>query len=199
MAKVLPTALLISVALHLLLIWFMANIPRFIHYQKKQPIQASPVHITIARQFMETDSNRKQPSQLNTKTAPAVTPPLPPKRAKQVNPQNRIKQTENQPTTSTKSNKRRITAAKIISSSTEIIQKLAQDDDSKSQSPMTNSVSAIIDQVFNPAKPAPGITTQIDGTTKVVTESGNTYCIKPLDDWKILGPEDDMRVSGYCQ
>jgi hypothetical protein len=60
-------------------------------------------------------------------------------------------------------------------------------------------VSAILDKALNPQREAPGITTQADGTTRVVTKQGNTYCIKPSEDWRILDPHDDIRVSVYCE
>ncbi len=38
-----------------------------------------------------------------------------------------------------------------------------------------------------------------DGTARVVTEYGVVYCIRPNEDWRILGPEDNLPVSVICR
>ncbi|MCU7875204.1 MAG: hypothetical protein KZQ84_00115 [Candidatus Thiodiazotropha sp. (ex Lucinoma borealis)] len=51
---------------------------------------------------------------------------------------------------------------------------------------------------MNKPREAPGVTSLADGTIRVVTEYGVTYCIKPIEDWRINGPEDDMGGSMHC-
>ncbi len=63
----------------------------------------------------------------------------------------------------------------------------------------TTSVSARLDRALNPRREAPSVSVLADGTTRVVTEGGYSYCIKPLDDGQIVDPGEDMRVMMYCR
>lgn len=200
MAKTLHPALLISVALHLLLLWFIANKMEVALTQNKNPTQHASIQITITHPRREPDTLKKHQRTAfpNADTTSAVTSENT-RQHEYPSSQKYISEKKEQQDTSTNKPNRLITSAKIIASSTEIINKLASEDNNNTGTPNSDSVSAILDRALNPKREAAGITTQADGTTRVVTEKGFTYCIKPLDDWKIINPGDDMRVSVYCK
>lgn len=118
-----------------------------------------------------------------------------PKRPDTTNPSERNQQ--KQPIAESKAD--RITSARILSSSKQISRNLVIGEQQADTKGDKNSVSAILDQALNPKREAANISTLADGTTRVVTEQGYTYCIKPLDDWRIVDPQDDMRVSAFCK
>jgi hypothetical protein len=199
MAKTLHPALLISVVLHLLLLWFIAHKMVFSPTENKNPTQHSSIQITITHPRIEPDTfkKHKRTSFPNADTTSAVTPEIT-QQQEHLSSQKYISEKKEHRDTSANKPNRLVSSAKIIASSTAIINKLASEDNDNTGTPNSDSVSAILDRALNPKREAPGITTQADGTTRVVTEMGFTYCIKPLDDWKIIDPGDDMRVSVYC-
>ncbi|MCU7929373.1 MAG: hypothetical protein KZQ90_01115 [Candidatus Thiodiazotropha sp. (ex Codakia rugifera)] len=91
-----------------------------------------------------------------------------------------------------------VSTSQIITTATDIAHEIAGDDTSEVVKE-TSSVSVKLDRALNKSQETPGVYSLSDGTTRVVTEFGTTYCIQPIDDWRIIGPEDDMRVSMYCK
>ncbi|MET0089370.1 MAG: hypothetical protein ABW068_04990 [Candidatus Thiodiazotropha sp.] len=65
--------------------------------------------------------------------------------------------------------------------------------------PDTKSVSARLNRALNPKQEAAGVSVRADGTIRVVTDWGYTYCIKPLDEGQIEDPGEDIRVSMVCR
>ncbi|MES9851628.1 MAG: hypothetical protein ABW170_07340 [Candidatus Thiodiazotropha sp. L084R] len=199
MTRTLHPALLISVALHLLLLWLIANKLEF-NLSENIPIKRSPIHVSIIHQNMKPKpfKSHERTSLQNSEITETVEPQQEPQTNNQSVQKESSKQKIDQ-SSSPDGSRRRVTSAKIISSSSEVINKLSSDESIQTTIQKSDSVSAILDRALNPKRESPGITTQADGTTRVVTEKGFTYCIKPLDDWKIVDPEDDMRVSMYCR
>ena len=199
MTRTLHPALLISVALHLLLLWLIANKLEF-NLSENIPIKRSPIHVAIIHQNMKPKpfKSHERTSLQNSEITETVEPQQKPQTNNQSLQKESSKQKIDQ-TSSPDGSRRRVTSAKIISSSSEVINKLSNNESIQTTIQKSDSVSAILDRALNPKRESPGITTQADGTTRVVTENGLTYCIKPLDDWKIVDPEDDMRVSMYCR
>jgi hypothetical protein len=92
---------------------------------------------------------------------------------------------------------RTVTTAQIKQSVATVVRDLADDDEGElEQKP--DPVSATLDRALNKPRETPGIYSQANGTTRVVTEQGFTYCVKAPEDWRIIDPEDDMRVSTNC-
>ncbi|MET0027257.1 MAG: hypothetical protein ABW101_06430 [Candidatus Thiodiazotropha sp.] len=65
--------------------------------------------------------------------------------------------------------------------------------------PDHKSVSARLNRALNPKQESAGVSVRADGTTRVVTDWGYTYCIKPLDEGQIADPGEDLRVSMICR
>ena len=61
------------------------------------------------------------------------------------------------------------------------------------------TLSTRLQRILNPPREPPGVHKMADGTLRVVTEFGTTYCIRPKEDWRILGPEDDLPVTMTCR
>ncbi len=96
----------------------------------------------------------------------------------------------------------RPSAQVLLHSAEQVAREMARTmpDASDQDSPQdATSVSARLDRALNPKREAPGVTVREDGTTRVVTEWGYTYCIKPLEDGQIVDPGEDIRVSMYCR
>jgi hypothetical protein len=87
--------------------------------------------------------------------------------------------------------------ARIMASAKSITRKLAAEDTSETK-PRDSVIASVIEKALNRQTEPPGVSTLADGTIRVVTQFGTTYCIKPRDDTGILGPEDDMSVSMTC-
>ncbi|MCG7982299.1 MAG: hypothetical protein JAY90_06030 [Candidatus Thiodiazotropha lotti] len=199
MSRTFASALILSVAMHFLLTWYLGD--RLWRYLSEPPPHDRPslLRITIespVRSSTPHDNHQRllMPKQQRTPTPTADsehhdnTPPL--------NNQAELNQQQN---SVSESKAPKITSARILSSSKAISRDLAIDEEQAETIENKNSVSAILDQALNPTREAPNISTLADGTTRVVTEQGYTYCIKPLDDWRIVDPQDDMRVSAFCK
>ncbi|MEL0584614.1 MAG: hypothetical protein AAES65_07015 [Candidatus Thiodiazotropha sp. (ex. Lucinoma kazani)] len=93
---------------------------------------------------------------------------------------------------------RPVSVTQIITTATDIAHEIAGDNTSEVVKE-TSSVSTKLDRALNKLQQTPGVYSLSDGTIRIVTEFGTTYCIQPIDDWRINGPEDDMRVSMYCK
>ncbi|MCG7989202.1 MAG: hypothetical protein JAZ20_02000 [Candidatus Thiodiazotropha weberae] len=193
MSRTFASALILSVAMHFLLTWYLGD--RLWRYLSEPPSHDRPflIRITIespVRTSKPHDNHQRglMPKQQWTPTPTAEsehhnnTPPL-----------------NQQQNSALESKASKITSARILSSSKAISRDLAIDEEQAETIENKNSVSAILDQALNPKREAPNISTLADGTTRVVTEQGYTYCIKPLDDWRIVDPQDDMRVSAFCK
>jgi hypothetical protein len=193
-------AIALSISLHLLLVWHLSqwykagwtNLPT----SSVQP----HLHITITTpKTQETEHQQPPLSEAATGQSPEEKP-LP---MKEPIDRAEVETTPTQaptpkPTTTGSIEERPVTTAQIKQSATAVIRELA-DDDTGEQEQRPDSTSAILERALNKPRETPGIYSQMDGTTRVVTEQGFTYCVKPLDDWRIIDPEDDMRVSVYCQ
>ena len=64
--------------------------------------------------------------------------------------------------------------------------------------PTESAIALAIKRSLKGQRETPGVSTLADGTIRVVTQFGTTYCVKPRDDTGILGPEDDMPASTTC-
>ncbi|MCG7936473.1 MAG: hypothetical protein JAY69_05400 [Candidatus Thiodiazotropha taylori] len=193
MSRTFASALTLSIAMHFLLTWYLGDklwryMPEPPSYNRSSTIQItieSPVRVSTPQQNHQRVSMPKQQK----------TPILEPKGPDTTDPPERNQQ--KQPIAESKTD--RITSAKILSSSKQISRNLVIGEQQADTKGDKNSVSAILDQALNPKREAANISTLVDGTTRVVTEQGYTYCIKPLDDWRIVDPQDDMRVSAFCK
>ncbi|MCG8037330.1 MAG: hypothetical protein JAZ19_09845 [Candidatus Thiodiazotropha taylori] len=193
MSRAFASALTLSIALHFLLTWYLGDklwryMPESPSYNRSSTIRITiqaPVRVSTPQQNHQRVSMPKQPK----------TPIVEPKRPDTTDPPERNQQ--KQPIAESKAD--RITSARILSSSKQISRNLVIGEQQADTKGDKNSVSAILDQALNPKREAANISTLVDGTTRVVTEQGYTYCIKPLDDWRIVDPQDDMRVSAFCK
>ncbi|MCU7925172.1 MAG: hypothetical protein KZQ97_01875 [Candidatus Thiodiazotropha sp. (ex Dulcina madagascariensis)] len=206
----LKLALVISLGLHALMIWLVAN------YSQTgfQPFPATSlpktIQITIAPPITsQTDSvapsdspspadpkkmaqppQRTQPTQAREKQThrqvsaddETVTPP-PGETGRQTAP-DRVRHP--------------ISTTKIMATATDVARKIAGEAAS-GVAKDSDSTSSKLDNALNKPREAPGVSMLADGTTRVVTEYGVAYCIKPKDDLRINRPEDDLSVSMFCK
>jgi hypothetical protein len=99
---------------------------------------------------------------------------------------------------STTTTQAQTSSARILAKAKEIAREMALLDESETQRKMTHIESAL-QKAFNPQKEPAGVKSLVDGTIRVVTEYGVVYCIRPSEDWRILGPEDAMPLVMTCR
>lgn len=187
-------AVLLSTGLHLLMLWLLSNwlqAERDDHAPSSLP---GPLHITL----VPAADREERPSPQAASIEPAQEP----------NPEQRP-QAEKQPVEANQATpsdsvsdlgirERKVTTAKIRRSATAVVKELAEDD-RETEDARSDPVAEILGRALNEPRETPGVYTQADGTTRVVTQQGFSYCIEALEDWRIIDPEDDMRVSVYCK
>ncbi|MES9993200.1 MAG: hypothetical protein ABW098_14690 [Candidatus Thiodiazotropha sp.] len=183
-------AVVISIGFHLLMLLYLSN-----WLQQQRDISAPsslprPLSITITTPGTTQASANPQAASIE----PATT-----------RNQESIQQTQMPSSdeaqaelTSDRIREKTVTSAQIMRSAPAITQDLAKQTEEVERE-NTDTVSAILQRALNKPRETPGVSTQADGTIRVVTENGFTYCVKPLDDWRIIDPEDDLRVSVYCK
>ena len=194
------TSLLLSIALHLVAIWFSGALfdtdgTKKLTHQSKRSLK-----ITIKQKAATPDTPLNHAHTAQPQVEPEINTPAMPK--EQSRPQTALTHERQKESSQKKRKTRTITAAQIFSTVSEVTQELSiqqHEQDSEIQKREDDSVSAILNKALNPSHTPAGITTLSDGTTKVVTDQGMSYCIKAQDDWRILGPADDMRTSVYCE
>ncbi|RLW66349.1 MAG: hypothetical protein B6D73_03915 [gamma proteobacterium symbiont of Stewartia floridana] len=193
MSRTFASALTLSIAMHFLLTWYLGE--KLWRYLSESPSHDRTSTIRITIESPVRVSTPQQNHQWVSMPKQARTPTVEPKRPDTTNPPERNER--KLPIAESKAD--RITSAKILMSSKQISRNLVIGEQQADTKGDKDSVSAILDQALNPKREAANISTLVDGTTRVVSEQGYTYCIKPLDDWRIVDPQDDMRVSAFCK
>ncbi|MCU7933258.1 MAG: hypothetical protein KZQ99_00065 [Candidatus Thiodiazotropha sp. (ex Dulcina madagascariensis)] len=206
----LKLALVISLGLHALMIGLAANYSQTGFQPLPTTSLPKTIQITIA-----------PPITSQTDTVTPSDPPLPADPKKMAQPLQRIqptqereKQTHRQASaddetvthppgetgrqTAPNSAHRPISTAKIMATATDVARKMAGEAASGAAKD-SDSTSSKLDKALNKPREAPGVSMLSDGTTRVVTEYGIAYCIKPKDDLRINRPEDDLSVSMFCK
>jgi hypothetical protein len=193
-------AIALSICLHLLLVWHLSNWYQAGWDNLPIPSLRRPLHITIAApRIQETESQQAPLSEPAIDQSPVKKPQPKKEPIDKVEAEVTPLHTAPSKQTITGTIKQRpVTTAQIKQSAATITRKLAEDNVGE-QKQRLDSVSAILERALNKPRETPGIYSQADGTTRVVTENGFTYCIKALDDWRILDPQDNIRTSMYCK
>ncbi|MET0108930.1 MAG: hypothetical protein ABW084_08545 [Candidatus Thiodiazotropha sp.] len=194
-------AIALSIGLHLLLLWLTAGWLQ-IEWNRHSPLTARQplsVYITPPRSIRESTLPPTGSIEPAADLAPEEKPaqkngPLAEIQAEQES----HPASTSMPPLSGSTGARAVTTAQIRRSAVATVRDMATDH-TKEQATYEDAVSAILERALNKPRKTPGVYTQADGTTRVVTEYGLSYCIKALDDWRIIDPGDDMRVSMYCK
>jgi hypothetical protein len=178
--------LLISIGLHLLLFWLGS-------------------HISFKGDTSPRSESRTLRLSLNP-PAPAAQPPEPapsPEQAQTETP-SPSKQAQNTPVkqtapahTATITPEPAPSAAAILSSAKVLTKQMAEQDKTELK-PKKSRVQFALEQAFDPPKEPPNIKQMANGMIRVVTDSGRIYCVKPSEDWRILGPEDNLPANVTC-
>jgi hypothetical protein len=192
-------AIVLSIALHLLLAWYLSNWYKAGWDNPSPPSFQRPLHITISApvtretKARQAQSHNPAAEQKPVEKSPPQKQPIDEAEA-EPSPKHSV---ESKPAITGAIKERTVTTAQIKRSATAIVNYMTEDDKGE-QIDKPDSVSAILDRALNKPREKPGIYTRADGTTRVVTEQGFTYCMKAADDWRIIDPQDDLQVSAYC-
>jgi uncharacterized membrane protein len=182
--------LLVSIGLHLLLFWLGSHIS----FETETSPRSKPRTVRLS---------------LNP-PAPAVHPPEPAPSPEQTQAETPPPATQAQDTpvkqalpadTATATPEPAPSAAAILSSAKAVTKQMAEqmaEQDQTELKPTKSRVQSALEQVFDPPKEPPNIMQMANGTIRVVTDSGRVYCVKPSEDWRILGPEDNLPVNVTC-
>jgi hypothetical protein len=192
-------AVALSVGFHLLIVWRLSD---WYHagWDDHTPFSRQrPLLVTVtAPRSQETEHQPAPPSEPVTEQSTIEKPP--PKKAAINEIVTEVTPPHAEPskqTTTSAIKARTVTTAQIKQSVATVVRDLADDDEGELER-KPDSVSATLDRALNKPRETPGVYSRANGTTRVVTEQGFTYCVKALDDWRIIDPEDDMRVSTNC-
>jgi hypothetical protein len=193
LARRFSLALAISCLLHLLLLWLTghfridlktserAHLPRSLHLSLSS---------TATRSIAPTDSSKVG----EKKTAPSSSrspdrEPPPEEPSQDSSGIGASKPIAAQPTT--------VTATRIRETALEEARLRGKDTSREDGQPLPSPASKL-QRRLNPPREPPGMRTMADGTLRVVTEFGTTFCVRPKEDWRILGPEDVMPMTVTC-
>ena len=194
----LALAIALSIGLHLLFIWYLGN-----WYQAGSNLSPSslrrPLHISITAPTIQQSERQQAALSESALEQNLVTKPQSQKQpidGIQAEPEP-LNTESSKPTIAGAIRESAVTAAQIRQSAAAVVRDIAEDAKGE-QGKKLDSISAILERALNKPREKPGVHTQADGTTRVVTKHGYTYCIKAIDDWRIIDPEDDLRVSTYC-
>jgi hypothetical protein len=189
-------ALPLSAGLHLLLIWLATQL-LFETHPSSSTTRNQTIHLSFAT------VNARQPKTDNRAATHTPSPPVQAGDTKQPPAQSshrtEVKQTD--PTfADDQPNDINITtkpSSAQIKATAESVAKAIAAEDRSTLEQKRSIIAKRLEQVFRQSE-APGVSELADGTIRVVTEFGVVYCIKPQDDSRILGPEDNMPVSVTC-
>jgi outer membrane biosynthesis protein TonB len=192
----LSRALVVSLGIHLLLLWWLAYHASGLDRSAEKPQDKKTIRLKL--QWL-SPVVPEPPLARDTPAPKPLAPPL-------SKPENRQPE---KPTATRTANypihapahQPRPTTQDLLRSANQVAREIAKafpETSDPKRHKDTTSVSARLDRALNPRRKTPGVSVLADGTTRVVTEGGYSYCIKPLDDGQILDPGDDMRVMMYC-
>jgi len=192
-------ALAISSLLHLLVLWLSS------HHEielKTSPRSSLSKTVRLSLESPMASHSKSQPfMQDSTKKVGHGQPETAPSQTLGKSPQPREtlrERARSDASAAIRHDRKQITTARIRETATEEARTRAIEDITEHRTP-TPSISSKLDRALNPPREPPGVRTMADGTLRVVTEFGTTYCIRPKEDWRILGPEDDLPVSMTCR
>ncbi len=190
------SALSISAGLHLLLIWLATQL-LFETYPPSSATRNQTIHLsfaTVKAQRPKTDNRA------------VAQPPSPPVKAgdNKQPPSQSSHRAQDKQTDPTLANDQlndinvasKLSATQIKATADSVAKEIAAEDTSTLEQ-KRSIIAKRLEQVFRQSE-APGVSELADGTIRVVTEFGIVYCVKPQDDSRILGPEDNMPVSVTC-
>lgn len=179
-------AFLTSVCFHAMILWLVAQYLLKIDDDSAAPPKPTTIHL----QLSHAEKRQSEPSTEQR-------PPTPSNTDRHETPDRSSKPqiTEAPTTAKTRST---ISSARILATARKHAKQIATEDTSRTGQNETPSQSAL-EKALNPQKEPAGVGTLTDGTIRVVTEFGFVYCIRPKDDSRILGPEDDLPMSVTCR
>jgi hypothetical protein len=184
-------AFALSIGLHLVLVWYLSDWHQTEWDDFPSPALQRPLNITITPPRAPVSKRPQAPLPEQATDQSAKIRPQPKKK-----PNDTAEATTSKQTLSS-TRERAVSTAQIKQSAAAVIRALTDDDEGE-QEQRQDRVSTILERALNKPREKPGIRSLADGTTRIVTEQGYTYCIKPLDDWRIIDPQDDIRTSVYC-
>ncbi|MBT2989177.1 MAG: hypothetical protein B6D72_01660 [gamma proteobacterium symbiont of Ctena orbiculata] len=185
--------ILLSIGLHLLLLWQPSN---WLQAERDNLTPSSlPRLLSITLAPAVNNQERSSPQAASIEPAQEPNPEQRPQAEKQPGEANQA--TPSNSVSDVGIRERKVTAAQIRQSATAIVNEITEDN-REAEDVRSDSVAEILGRALNKPRKTPGVYTQADGTTRVVTRQGFSYCIKALEDWRTIDPEDDMRVSVYC-
>jgi hypothetical protein len=192
-------AITLSIGLHLLIVWHLGHWYQAGWDSLSSPSPGRPIRITVAAQgSQETESQQTFSPEPASENNPAIKPPPIKQSTDKLEADTAPHDSEpSKPSITGSFKERTVSAAQIKQSAATIASDIAKDE-KQEVNEKPDSVSAILERALNKPREKPGIYSQANGITRIVTKQGHTYCIKALDDWRIIDPEDDMRVSMSC-
>ncbi|MCU7796189.1 MAG: hypothetical protein KZQ75_03535 [Candidatus Thiodiazotropha sp. (ex Myrtea spinifera)] len=185
-------ALLFSVCLNAAILWLVAH-----YLLKTDDYTAPPQPKTIHLQLSPAKEGKNEPIVEQRPPTPSVVErPETPNRNPEPQPADELATVSEPPPSAEQ--RPPVNAARILATARDMAHKIAAEDKTKPQQTAPPMPSAL-ESALNPKREPAGVRMMADGTIRVVTEFGLVYCIRPQDDSRILGPEDDLPISMTCR
>jgi hypothetical protein len=184
--------LFLSTTLHLLLLWLATALLQEDRLDK--PAKPKPLHLTLAppKPVIKEPKAEPKPSEKTVDERPVST------RRQNIDP---IPASKLEPTlrsTAPAPVDEQISTASILTAAKEQARQMATHEWGETKQ-RSDNVASILDRALNPQKASPEVMTLADGTIRVVTKQGSVYCVRPNEDWRFLGPEENPPLNSTCK
>ncbi|MCU7843825.1 MAG: hypothetical protein KZQ93_08310 [Candidatus Thiodiazotropha sp. (ex Monitilora ramsayi)] len=184
-------ALLFSVCFHIMILWLVAQ-----YLLKTDDYAAPPQPKTIHLQLSPIEERQTEPAAKQHPVTPGIRDSLETPNRNSEPPITDTPSTVRSSPLATE--KPPINSARILATARDLAHEMAADD--KTQTKRTDTpIQSALEKALNPKREPASVGMLADGTVRVVTEFGIVYCIRPQDDARILGPEDDLPISMTCR
>lgn len=194
-------ALVISCMLHMLILWLTGHY-RIDAKNSRHAPQHKTLHLSLSSatppvsDAITQSSSTAKPNRVETEKTEARRSSAPGKTTlPEKPPGKRAGGNASQPVTDARP---AVTAARIRATAKEEAHASAEETSSETGS-IKPTLATKLQRILNPTREPPGVRKMADGTLRVVTGFGTIYCIRPREDWRILGPEDNLSVTVTCR
>jgi hypothetical protein len=184
--------LLLSIALHALLLGWIAN-PLRNTETVTGPAKPGPLHLTfLPRPRMQSDT------EAHSSPAESSSADLDTGVKKAGGESGTAEQSQTSESATLTPTRDRATSRAILTTARELARQMALQAGSE-RKPARDDAAKALRQALNPQTETPGVKALADGTIRVVTENGLVYCVRPNEDGRILDPADNLPVSVLCR
>ncbi len=181
-------AFVISILLHAVLLWILG---RYLFNNMSQPNLSTSRKIQL--QLSPAKTPQKKPAALSSS---ATSRGFDGK--KSIHKEDRKRREPTETRKQSRSVQPQVSSHQILTTAIETARQFASIEGHNKGVKTTKPIESTLAEALNPKREPAGVSTLSDGRIRVVTEWGLVYCIRPQDEARIEGPEDNLPVSMIC-